>query len=227
MNETNEQQSLDLLSSEQLGEALEAVLFASGHPLSFEKLAQTFQKTEKEMRCFAEEYAKAYNQSSRGILFLILDDSCQLCSKEEYKEYIRTAMGIKSSGKLSASCLEALAIIAYNQPVTKAYVEQIRGVDCSWAIGTLCDKHPARCWRPKGTSLWQERLPADLSHRCLKSSKRCWRVQAMKQRKSTWMPSSTNRVRISPGQWRDPENAEQGLFLFRADLPAVPGIRAS
>ena len=64
-------------------------------------------------------------------------------------------------------------------------------------------------------------------HRCLKSSKRCWRVQAMKQRKSTWMPSSTNRVRISPGQWRDPENAEQGLFLFRADLPAVPGIRAS
>ena len=113
MNETNEQQSLDLLSSEQLGEALEAVLFASGYPLSFEKLAQTFQKTEKEMRCFAEEYAKAYNQSSRGILFLILDDSCQLCSKEEYKEYIRTAMGIKSSGKLSASCLEALAIIAY------------------------------------------------------------------------------------------------------------------
>ena len=94
MNETNEQQSLDLLSSEQLGEALEAVLFASGYPLSFEKLAQTFQKTEKEMRCFAEEYAKAYNQSSRGILFLILDDSCQLCSKEEYKEYIRTAMGI-------------------------------------------------------------------------------------------------------------------------------------
>lgn len=57
--------------------------------------------------------------------------------------------------------------------------------------------------------------------------KRCWRVQAMKQRKSTWMPSSTNRVRISPGQWRDPENAEQGLFLFRADLPAVPGIRES
>lgn len=140
MNETNEQQSLDLLNSEQLGEALEAVLFASGYPLSFEKLAQTFQKTEKEMRCFAEEYVKAYNQSSRGILFLILDDSCQLCSKEEYKEYIRTAMGIKSSGKLSASCLEALAIIAYNQPVTKAYVEQIRGVDCSWAIGTLCDK---------------------------------------------------------------------------------------
>ena len=73
----------------------------------------------------------------------------------------------------------------------------------------------------------QERSPADLSHRCLKSSKRCWRVQAMKQRKSTWMPSSTNRVRISPGQWRDPENEGQGLFLFRADLPAVPGIRAS
>ena len=51
--------------------------------------------------------------------------------------------------------------------------------------------------------------------------------KVLKQRKSTWMPSSTNRVRISPGQWRDPENEGQGLFLFRADLPAVPGIRAS
>lgn len=118
----------------QLGEALRPYSLPPATPPPLKMPAQTFQKTEKEMRCFAEEYAKAYNQSSRGILFLILDDSCQLCSKGEYKEYIRTAMGIKSSGKLSASCLEALAIIAYNQPVTKAYVEQIRGVDCSWAI---------------------------------------------------------------------------------------------
>ena len=110
----------------------------------------------------------------------------QLCSEEEYKEYIRTAMGIKSSGKLSASCLEALAIIAYNQPVTKAYVEQIRGVDCSWAIGTLCDKQliemkklAARDAPRKTDSLRNHRrisqsvrssFPCGIAHRQLRSS---------------------------------------------------------
>ena len=88
----------------------------------------------------AEELAVEYKRADRGILLLVMEDSCQLCSKEQYKDYIRTAMGIRSSGKLSNSCLEVLAIVAYSQPVTKAYIEQVRGVDCSWAIGTLCDK---------------------------------------------------------------------------------------
>ena len=140
MNETNSQQSLDILGEEDFKEAFEAVLFAAGYPLAFEKLAEVFGKTEQEIRYFAEGFAKEYNSSRRGILLLILDDSCQLCSKEQYKDYARAALGIKSSGKLSNSCLEALAIVAYNQPVTKAYIEQVRGVDCSWAVGTLCDK---------------------------------------------------------------------------------------
>ena len=140
MNEINQQQTLEVLKEEELGEALEAVLFAAGYPLPYEKLAETFGKTENEMKIFVKEYAKAYNKCCRGILFLVMDDCCQLCSKEKYKDYVRSAMGIKSSGKLSASCLEALAVIAYNQPVTKAYIEQVRGVDCSWAVGTLVDK---------------------------------------------------------------------------------------
>ena len=124
MNEINQQQTLEVLKEEELGEALEAVLFAAGYPLPYEKLAETFGKTENEMKIFVKEYAKAYNKCCRGILFLVMDDCCQLCSKEKYKDYVRSAMGIKSSGKLSASCLEALAVIAY----------------CSWAVGTLVDK---------------------------------------------------------------------------------------
>ncbi len=140
MNETNSQQTLEPLDEKKLKEALEAVLFAAGYPLSYEKLGETFKKSAKEMHQFAETFAKEYNSADRGILLLIMEDCCQLCSKEEYINYVRLALGIKSSGKLSNSCLEALAIIAYNQPVTKAYIEQVRGVDCSWAIGTLCDK---------------------------------------------------------------------------------------
>lgn len=140
MSETNTQQPLEISEEDALKEAFEAVLFAAGYPLSYEKLATVFSKTEKEMRYFAETFAKEYNRARRGILLLTMEDCCQLCSKEEYKEYVRTALGIKSSGKLSNSCLEVLAIVAYNQPVTKAYVEQVRGVDCSWAVSTLCDK---------------------------------------------------------------------------------------
>ena len=143
MNETNEIQEIDLRQTPdgtELKMALEAVLFAAGYPVPYEKLALTFEMSEREIKAFVQDFAEEYNAQDRGILLLVMDDCCQLCSKEQYKDYIRTAMGIRSSGKLSASCLEALAIIAYNQPVSKAYVEQVRGVDCSWAIGSLMDK---------------------------------------------------------------------------------------
>lgn len=140
MTETNLQQTLDILNDDEQGQALEAVLFAAGYPLTYEKLGETFGKSTKEMRYFVEKFAREYNEAQRGILLLVMEESCQLCSKEQYKDYIRTAMGIRTSGKLSNSCLEVLAIVAYSQPVTKAYIEQVRGVDCSWAIGTLCDK---------------------------------------------------------------------------------------
>ncbi len=140
MNETNSQQTLEPLEENERREALEAILFAAGYPVSYEKLAATLNMQQKEMRGFVEDFAREYNSAKRGILLLVMEDSCQLCSKERYKDYVRRAMGIKSSGKLSNSCLEALAIVAYNQPVTKAYIEQVRGVDCSWAVGMLCDK---------------------------------------------------------------------------------------
>ncbi|MBQ4574781.1 MAG: SMC-Scp complex subunit ScpB, partial [Clostridia bacterium] len=73
-----------------------------------------------------------------------MDNSCQLCTDERYKDYIKNALGIKENGNLSQTSLEVLAVIAYNQPVTKAYVEQVRGVDCSYPISSLCDKNLIR-----------------------------------------------------------------------------------
>jgi segregation and condensation protein B len=141
MTETNLQQTLDILNDDEQGQALEAVLFAAGYPLTYEKLGETFGKSTKEMRYFVEKFAREYNEAQRGILLLVMEESCQLCSKEQYKDYIRTAMGIRSSGKLSNSCLEVLAIVAYNQPVTRAYVDAVRGVDSSYAVGSLLDKN--------------------------------------------------------------------------------------
>ena len=129
-------------------EALEAILFAAGYAVPYEKLAPLLGLSPGKMKRFAEATAKVYNETpGRGILLLTMDDRCQLCTKAAYKAYIREALGIRLSGRLSSSSLEVLAVIAYHQPVTKSYIEQIRGVDCSYALGSLCDKQLVE---PKG-----------------------------------------------------------------------------
>ena len=128
--------------SEQTKEVLEAVLFAAGHPLTYEKLGQVFEISSREAKDIVSEYAAEYNNGkvTRGLLLLTFDDCCQLCTKEDYIREIRIALGIRRGGNLSASSLETLAIIAYNQPVTRAYVDTVRGVDSSYAINSLVER---------------------------------------------------------------------------------------
>ena len=129
------------LTPSQQRQALEAILFAAGYPVPYTKLAEALDMPPSKVKTFAKNWQEEYNDApERGILLLCFEDACQLCSKEQYKDQIRTAMGIRTSGRLSASCMEVLAIVAYNQPVTKAFIETVRGVDCSWAISSLLDK---------------------------------------------------------------------------------------
>ena len=129
------------LTPQQQKEVLEAILFAAGYPVPYTKLAEALDMAPSKIKTFAKNWQEEYNSTpERGILLLCYEDACQLCSKEQYKEHIRTAMGIRASGRLSASCMEVLAIIAYSQPVTKAFIETVRGVDCTWAVSTLLDK---------------------------------------------------------------------------------------
>jgi len=79
-------------------------------------------------------------KSRRGIQMLLFPDACQLCTKETYAPYIREALGIKRGGNLSASSMEVLAVVAYNQPVTRSFIDQVRGVDSSYAVNSLIDK---------------------------------------------------------------------------------------
>ena len=123
---------------------IEAVLFAAGHPMEYSKLADTLGTSVGTVKKIVADYAEEYNSSNmpeRGVILVMYPDTCQLCTKEEYGLFIRYALGIRRGGNLSASSLEVLAIIAYNQPVTRAYVDTVRGVDSSYTVSSLVDKH--------------------------------------------------------------------------------------
>ena len=130
-----------------LEEAIEAILFAAGHPVSYATLARVFEKTPSQIRDAVNEYAKIYNNSEipRGVLLLTYADKCQLCTKQHYITEIRDALGIKKSGTLSSAALETLAIVAYNQPVTRLFVDTLRKVDSSYAMNSLIDRELIEC----------------------------------------------------------------------------------
>ena len=123
-------------------EALEAILFAAGHPISYATLARVFEMTPAKVKDKVFEYAVKYNDCkiARGVILLTFDDACQLCTKQYYLPEIRNALGLRKSGSLSTSSMEALAIIAYNQPVTRAFVDTLRRVDSSYAMNNLIDR---------------------------------------------------------------------------------------
>ena len=124
----------------------EAVLFAAGHAVTYERLSLLLEISEKETKSFIAEFANEYNAvSERGIQLVAYADSCQLCTKEDYIDYIRAALGIRRGGNLSNSSLEVLSIIAYHQPVTRPFIEQVRGIDSSYAIGALVEKGLIEC----------------------------------------------------------------------------------
>ena len=122
--------------------AIEAILYAAGHPVEYEKLSEVLGLSKHDIKSMVEAMSEEYNSenSKRGLLLLMYPDSCQLATKEEFLPYIREALGIKRGGNLSAATLEALAVVAYNQPVTRAFVDAVRGVDSSYAMTSLIDK---------------------------------------------------------------------------------------
>lgn len=138
----NQQEEKIELGIERVTAAIEAILYAAGHPITYEKLSEVLGLSPKDIKNMVEAMSEEYNSASskRGILLLSYPDSCQLATKEEFLPYIREALGIKRGGNLSASTLEALAVVAYNQPVTRAFVDAVRGVDSSYAMTSLIDK---------------------------------------------------------------------------------------
>ena len=120
--------------------AIEAILFASGEPISAERIAMALEREIESIEPVINHLADFYSYERRGIRVLKIDDCYQLASAPEYAERVRKAMETRRPPQLSQAALKSLAVIAYFQPTTKAYVEQIRGVDSSYTVGLLADR---------------------------------------------------------------------------------------
>ena len=122
--------------------AIEAILYAAGYPVKYTKIAEVLGLDLSATKQIIEHMSEIYNaeHSKHGLNLLLFDETCQFCTKEQYAPYIREALGIRRGGNLSASSMEVLAVIAYNQPVTRSFVDQVRGVDSSYAFNSLIDK---------------------------------------------------------------------------------------
>ena len=125
----------------ELQRAIEAILFASGERLEVARLAAALETDGNEIVSAADELANLYAYERRGIRILKLEDGYQMVSSGEMAEYVTKTLETRKPPKLSSSQLEALTIIAYYQPATKAMVEQIRGVDSSYSISALMNKN--------------------------------------------------------------------------------------
>ena len=130
------------MSSEmkELEAAAEGILFAAGEPVRLDRIAMALGEsrtmTEQVLRSLQDQYAF----ERRGVRLVSMDGVWQMCSAPEYADIIRKAFEIRKPPKLSQPALEVLAIIAYYQPVTRAYVDQVRGVDRAYTVGLLLDR---------------------------------------------------------------------------------------
>lgn len=128
------------MEQSQLQRAIEAILFAAGERVETARLAMALETDTAEVAAAADALADALAFDRRGIRVLKLEDGYQMVSSGEMADYITKALETRKPPKLSASQLEALTIIAYYQPATKAMVEQIRGVDSSYSVSALLNK---------------------------------------------------------------------------------------
>ena len=138
----NEQNNTQVDQLKNIEGAIEAILYAAGYPVKYTKIAEVLGLDLRNTKTLIEHMAKDLNseKSKRGINLLTFEDTCQFCTKEQYAPYIREALGIRRGGNLSASSMEVLAIVAYNQPLTRTFVDQVRGVDSAYAMNSLIDK---------------------------------------------------------------------------------------
>ncbi len=123
-----------------LKSAIEAILFASGEPVSAERMALVLDTDPETILELGAELAEEFETAGRGIRMVRLNDSLQLHSAPEHADAITRALEQRRAPKLSQTSLEVLAIVAYFQPVTRAYVEQMRGLDSSYTVGVLTER---------------------------------------------------------------------------------------
>ena len=132
---------MDNLEMKEIESAIEGILFASGEPVHIDRICVAMDMDRPTVELVLRRLADHYSYERRGVRLLRMEDTYQMCSAPDYADYIRKAFEIRKPAKLSQPALAVLTIIAYYQPTTRAYVDQIRGVDSSYTVGLLLDRH--------------------------------------------------------------------------------------
>ena len=131
---------MDTLEMREVEAAIEGILFASGEPVAVDRICVALDMDRGTVELVLQKLADHYSYERRGIRLVRMDDTWQLCSAPEYADTIRKAFEIRKPAKLSQPALEVLTIIAYYQPTTRAYVDQIRGVDSAYTVSLLLER---------------------------------------------------------------------------------------
>lgn len=119
---------------------IEAILFACGEPVSPDKLAEASKIDVETVVKLIDQLERRYNVQESGIRVIRINNCFQLATREEYADYVKSALETRRQTPLSQAAMETLSIVAYNQPVTKAFVEQVRGIDSSSVVNTLVER---------------------------------------------------------------------------------------
>ena len=120
---------------------IEALLFASGDPVPLEKIAEIIGHDKKTTKVILSNLIYKYQNASRGIMLREINNAYQLCTKPEFDEYVQQLGTVRRKQGLTPQAYETLSIVAYNQPVTRAYIEQIRGVNSDGVLAKLVERN--------------------------------------------------------------------------------------
>ncbi len=124
----------------ELFNVIEAMLFAAGNPVACEKIASVLDIPQEKMTGIMQEFLSEYNYRKTGLRIIRIEDSYQICTRTEHFEQIQDLLLPTKYPDLSKAALEVLSIVAYNQPVIKSVIEEVRGVDCSGVINKLLSR---------------------------------------------------------------------------------------
>ena len=128
------------MNQKQIRAAVEAMLFAAADPISADKLAQAVQLPQASVEAALEDLRTRYQREDSGLCLLHLDTRWQLSTKAEWADCIRRLLDARRAVPLGPAAMETLTVIAYNQPVSRAFIEQVRGVDSSSSVTSLLEK---------------------------------------------------------------------------------------
>ena len=131
---------METMEMKEIESAIEGILFASGESVKTERICVALDMDRQTVETVLQKLMDIYAYERRGMRILRMDDSWQMCSAPDYADIIRKAFEIRKPAKLSQPALEVLTIVAYYQPTTRAFVDQIRGVDSSYTMGLLQDR---------------------------------------------------------------------------------------